>query len=151
MKKIIVSLFIVSISFLCAGNYPEDQLSVSARTTSNGAKVERFRFENFPELEVVRHTMRKIPGVHYFVTDYIENGGVKYYRIYSCACCLTYEQMLNHSNGNVLSTSDLMLIHKIGNPTGQMLRDPWEQDIIPLPGKSSDYTDGPRELLLASL
>jgi hypothetical protein len=148
MKKIILSLFMVGISFLFAGNYPDDQSGVSART---GTKVERFRFENFPELEVVRHTMREIPGVHYFVTDYIKKGGVKYYRMYSCACCLAQEQVIRSRNGEVLSASDLMLIHKIGNPTGQMLRDPWEQDIAPLAGKSSDYTGGPRELLLASL
>lgn len=151
MKKIIVSLFIVSISFLCAGNYPEDQLSVSARTTSNGAKVERFRFKDFHDIEMVIYTMQEMSGVHYFVTDYVKEGGVNYYRMYSCNCCPAHKQVIRLGNNEVLSTSDLMLIHKIGDPTGQMLRDPWEQDIISLPGKSSDYKSGPRELLLASL
>ncbi|MEI6628930.1 MAG: hypothetical protein WCN27_05985 [Alphaproteobacteria bacterium] len=150
MKKIIVSLLVSSLGFLCVGDL-NDQSSVSARTTSNGAKVERFRFDNFPELEVVHHITREIPGVHYFLSDYIENGGVKYYRMYWCTCCLGHKQVIRRGNGEVLSTSDLMLIHKIGNPTGETLPKPWKQDIIPLPGKSSDYEGGPRELLLASL
>lgn len=146
-------LFVASLSFLCATNYPDDQLSVSARTTSNGVKVERFRFEKFPELEVVRHVIREIPRVHYFVTDYAIDERTKFYRIYSCNCCVAYEQVIRRRNGieEVLSTSDLMLIHKVGKPTGQMLHHPWEQDLYPLPGKSSDYTGSRRELLLASL
>ncbi|MCX7343158.1 MAG: hypothetical protein NT128_03330 [Proteobacteria bacterium] len=152
MKKIMLALLVTSLGFLCAGDL-NDQSSVSVRTTSNGVKVERFRFEKFPELEVVRHIMREIPGVHYFVNDYVKKGEVNYYRIYSCNCCLAHEQVIRRRNGTeeVLSRSDLELIHKIGNPTGQMLYEPWEHDLYPLPGRSSDYTSSRHELLLASL
>ncbi len=152
MKKIMVALFITSLGFLCAAN-PDDQLSISARTTSNGVKVERFRFEKFPELEVVRHITREMRGVHYFVTDCAIDERTKFYRMYSCDCCLAYEQVIRRRNGieEVLSTSDLRLIHKVGKPTGQMLHEPWEHNLYPLPGNSSDYTSSRCELLLASL
>ncbi len=148
-----IALLVTGLSFLCATSYLDDQSRVSARTTSNGEKVERFRFEKFPELEVVHHITREIPGVHYFVTDYAKDERTKFYRMYSCNCCLGYEQVIRRRNGieEVLSRSDLGLIHKIGNPTGQMLHAPWEHDLYPLPGRSSDYTGSRYELLLASL
>ncbi len=153
MKKIVLALLVASLGFLCAGDL-NDQSSVSVRTTSNGGKVERFIVKtSTEELEVVRHIMREIPGVHYFVNDYVKKGEVNYYRMYSCNCCLAHEQVIRRRNGTeeVLSRSDLGLIHKIGNPTGQMLHEPWERDLYPLPGRSSDYPDSRRELLLASL
>ena len=149
MKKMIVAWFIASLGFLCAGDLDEN---IAVRAT-NGEKVEIFRFENFPGLKVVCHTIRKMPGVHYFVNDCEKKDGDKLYRMHSCTCCLAYKKVMRHGKDveETLSTSDLMLIHKIGNPTGQMLHAPWEHDLYPLPGKSSDYTGNHWELLLASL
>jgi hypothetical protein len=190
MKKIIVSLFIVSISFLCAGEWDHNlETGVSVRKTDGawfniaskrfvdprtdnpefgvwhsfnlscflnlestvGERIENLEFNFSTEIKLIRYAIYQTLGSHYFIDgEQVKSGS---YKIYHCECYFGCTEVVWRRNGveEIIWKSDLELTHKIGNPTGEIIAEPWDRNIYPLTGKSSDYTSGPRELLLASL